>query len=142
MKYVLDASVALRWLFEEERHENADKLLEKLLESPELFAVPELFSFEVLAVLFRLHPQPLIAYQTAIIPILQGGMFRYPMTEVLARRAFRFKSIGLTGNDACYAALAEELGAVWLTFDIQAYQRVRGEGLAINLFESLPEALK
>ena len=49
MTWVLDASVAVRWFIEEEFHPNADKVLKKLVNQPELFAVPEIFAFEVFA---------------------------------------------------------------------------------------------
>ena len=55
MIWVLDASVALRWLLEEEVHSNADMVLEKIVYDPDSFAVPELFAFEVFSVLHRLH---------------------------------------------------------------------------------------
>ena len=56
MKYIIDASVAVRWFIEDEKHPNADLVLAQLLLEPAYFAVPELFSFEVFAVLGRLHP--------------------------------------------------------------------------------------
>jgi predicted nucleic acid-binding protein len=47
MIWVIDASVALRWLIEDEAHLHADDVLEKAVQYPENFAVPELFAFEV-----------------------------------------------------------------------------------------------
>ena len=47
MIWVLDASVAVRWFIEEEVHPHADEVLDKLIDEPERFAVPELFAFEV-----------------------------------------------------------------------------------------------
>lgn len=137
-RYVLDASVALRWLLSEETHPNAEGVLERLVVEPERFAVPELFAYEVLAALFRLHPKPLDAYRSAVLPILQGGLLRYPMTEAIAERAFLFRRSGLTGYDACYAALAEELEALWLTFDARAHERIQASGRSVNLAEGLP----
>ena len=46
--------------------------------------------------------------------------------------------MGLTGYDAMYAALAEELGACWLTFDGKAYTRLGGGGLSFDLTGGLP----
>jgi len=56
MIWVLDASVAVRWFLKNESHPNADAVLQRLIDCPEFFAVPELFCFEVYAVLCRLHP--------------------------------------------------------------------------------------
>ena len=43
MIWVVDASVAVRWFLKDETHPNADKVLRRLIDHPELFAVPELF---------------------------------------------------------------------------------------------------
>ena len=124
MIWVVDASVAVRWLIEDETHPHADEVLEKAVQYPENFAVPELFAFEVYSVLQRVHPNGLQAFTGAIIPLLQGGIFRQPMTESLATKAQSFVRLGLTGYDACYAALAKQLRGMWLTFDQKAHQRI------------------
>ena len=130
MRYVLDASVALRWLIQEEQQENADMVLTRLLAEPDLFAVPELFSFEVFSVLHRVHPRAGFAYDEAIL--------RYPMTPELARKAGRYVQLGVSGYDACYAALAEELESQWLTFDRKAHQLLADKKISVNLLEGVP----
>ena len=124
MIWIIDASVALRWFLEEEAHDFADEVLKNVLEDPGQFAVPELFAFEVYAVLQRLHPDGLQAFRKGIIPLLQGGVLRHPMTEGLAVKANRFVEIGLTGYDACYAALALDLTGCGLTYDEKAPKRL------------------
>ena len=89
--------------------------MRRVVIEPELFAVPELFFFEMLAVLGRMHPHPLETYKDAFLPVVEGGVFRHPMTSALAERSHRFMSRGLTGHDACYAGLAAERGARWIT---------------------------
>ena len=139
MKYVLDASVAVRWFVSEERHENADAVLERIVNEPELFAVPELFAYEVFAVLFRVHPNPLAVFLEGFSPLLNSGLLRYPMTDAVAKRASRFLSLGLTGYDAVYVGMAEELGALWLTFDEQAHKRLAKESISVDLNSTLPQ---
>ena len=139
MKFVIDASVALRWVLEDETHENADKVLREVLRSPRYFAVPELFGFEVLSVLLRLHPHPHEACEAALQPVLRCGMLRYPLTDSIIERSVRLSGSGLTGYDAAYAALAEELGGCWLTFDAHAVEKIGNTGLAVNLFSGMPE---
>jgi predicted nucleic acid-binding protein len=73
MSWVLDASVAIRWFLEDEFDENAERVLNRLVHEPGLFAVPELFCFETFSVLQRLHPAPLKAFVEGVVPILQGG---------------------------------------------------------------------
>jgi predicted nucleic acid-binding protein len=139
MIWIVDASVAVRWFIEEEAHPNADKVLEKLVREPETFAVPELFAFEVSAVLQRLLSGGLDVFRRGIIPLLQGGLLRQPMTEDLAIKANRFVEFGLTGYDACYAALAEDLMGIWLTFDEKAHKLIKKNRISCFLEDKMPK---
>ncbi len=138
MRYVIDASVALRWYLADEAHANADLVLERLLQEPEMFAVPELFFFEVLAVLSRTHPRCAEVYRETFLPATEAGMLRYPMTETLARRTEPFVASGLTGYDAVYAGLARELDGSWLTFDSRAHQAIAYQNVSCDLNTHLP----
>jgi predicted nucleic acid-binding protein len=113
VRFVLDASVALRWFVAEERSENADAV----------------------------YPRALETFEQGILPLLRSGMLRDPMTDNVASKAGRYVAAGLTGDDACYASLAEELGAVWLTFDRRAHTRIREEGISSDISEGLPAGL-
>jgi predicted nucleic acid-binding protein len=136
--WVIDASVAVRWLLEDESHPNAQQVLERIVDMPEHFAVPELFGFETFSVLQRLHPDGIDAFCKGIIPILQSGVFRQPMTKELASKAAVYINSGLTGYDACYAALASDLNGVWLTFDRKAHILIRQYHISCLLEEALP----
>lgn len=138
MIWVVDASVAVRWFIEEEFHPNAQKVLQTMVDQPDKFAVPELFSFEVYAVLERVHPQGFQAFIRGVIPLLQSGILRQPMTEDLASRAGRFVQLGLTGYDACYAALAQDLNGIWLTFDNRAHQLIKKKRVSWLLQKRMP----
>ena len=138
MIWIIDASVAVRWFIEEEAHPNADKVLEKLVHEPEIFAIPELFAFEVFAVLQRLLSGGLDVFRRGIIPFLQGGLLRQPMTEDLAVKANGFVKFGLTGYDAYYAALAEDLRGTWLTFDGKAHELIKKKGISCYLEDEMP----
>ena len=140
MIWVIDASVALRWYLQEESDDYADEVLKKIVDEPTLFAVPELFAFEVYAVLQRLHPNALLAFRNGIIPLLQAGMLRHPMTEDLAVKANRFVKKGLTGCDACYAALALDMKGCWLTYDRKAHELILVEKISCLLSDGLPES--
>ena len=138
MKWVLDASIAVRWYLRSEEDSNARAVLERLLEAPLDFAVPELFAFEVFAVLCRAHAEPITAYRDGVLPLLAGGMFRQPMTGRLADAAAGFVALGLSGYDACYASLAQDLHATWLTFDSRAHRLIAARGISHLLAEGLP----
>ena len=139
MIWVIDASVAVRWFLEQESHPHADLILDRMLSHPERFAVPELFAFEVYSVLIRIHPRGTEAFIKGMIPVLQCGILRYPMTESLASRASVFADRGLTGYDACYAALAKELNGMWLTFDNKAHKLIQKNKLSHMISKNLPE---
>lgn len=138
MIWVIDASVALKWFLEEETLPHADAVLQRLIEKPEFFAVPELFCFEVFSVLGRIHPHGRDVFLSGVMPLINGGMLRQPMTETLANGAAGFVEMGLTGYDACYAALAMELKGVWLTCDEKAHRAIAHKGLSHNLNAELP----
>ena len=139
MIWVIDASVAVRWFIEQETHPHADLILDRMLSHPERFAVPELFCFEVYSVLSRIHPQGAEVFLKGMIPVLNCGIFRYPMTENLACQASVFIGKGLRGYDACYAGLAKELGGKWLTFDDKAHQNIKGSRVSHSLQNRLPK---
>ncbi len=122
-------------------HPHAQAVLERMIVAPSFFVVPELFSFEVFTVLCRLHPDAKGAFTEGIIPILQSGILRYPMTGDLARAATTFVQIGLTGYEACYAALAEDLGGLWLIFDKKAHRLLASHGVSWDLGKNLPPKL-
>jgi predicted nucleic acid-binding protein len=136
LRYILDASVAIKWYVKESNHPNADLVMEKLIDEPKNFAIPELFPYEMLSVLYRFHPEAQKIFEEDINRILHSGILRYPMTENIYTRADRFIKAGLTGYDAVYVALAEELEGVWLTFDAKAHNKIASEKLSINLFET------
>jgi len=138
MIWIIDASVALRWFLKNEVHPNAEAVLFRLLENPHLFAVPELFTFEVYAVLCRLHPQGSNVYLKGVIPLINSGIFRQPMTENIVRQSYPFTEKGLSGYDACYAALAKELQGTWLTFDEKAHRCIAEDQISHVLTDSLP----
>jgi predicted nucleic acid-binding protein len=78
------------------------------------------------------------AYREGMIPLLHGGLFRQPMTEKLADMAHRYVRLGLTGYDACYAALAQDLNGLWLTFDQKAHRVIQRENLSFYLEKGMP----
>ena len=142
MRFIIDASVAIRWFITDETRPHAEKVLRALIESPEFFAIPELFSFEVFAVLLRIHPDANSVFREGVIPLLQSGLLRYPMTENLLYHSEEFTALGLTGYDAMYAALARELNAIWLTYDQKAHQLISKSHASVYLGDTLPEELR
>ena len=141
MTYVLDASVAIRWYIPGGSQERADRILRLLLDRPRRFVVPELFLYEVLAVLHRHHAHAQEIYTKHVGRISRSGVLRYPLTPDIVDRIPYFIRKGLTGYDAAYAALAQEMKGLWLTFDSKAHERIADAGLSVDLnFQDIPSA--
>ena len=139
MRYVLDASVAVRWFVAEGEQPHAELVLERLLASPEEFAMPELFFCEVFSVLARTRSDYRSVYVEGFLPLVESGPLRYPMAGAVAERAADLVDKGLSGYDACYVALAAELQGLWLTFDGRACRAVDDPSLAVDLADGLPD---
>ena len=139
MIWVIDASVAVKWFLDEEATPDSDLILESVINSPENYAVPELFAFEVYSVLQRIHPDGVNTFKNGIIPILEGGILRHPMTVDLALKADYYVKAGLTGYDACYAALAKDLNGFWLTYDKKAHKKIEKDNISFSLDKKLPQ---
>ena len=73
-----------------------------------------------------------------LFPVVEGGVFRHPMTAALVAQSGRFLSMGLTGYDACYAGLAAELDAQWITFDRYAHELIAREKVSVDLGSQMP----
>lgn len=123
---VIDPSVAVRWFAPDgdAGDAQAERLLEAVVAHPRLFAVPELFFHELLAVLCRRLRQARDV-AAALDRTSRLGLRRVrldgKMTSRAARLAFDYR---IGGYDACYVALALELRGVWVTFDRAAHDRI------------------
>ncbi|MEZ4755187.1 MAG: type II toxin-antitoxin system VapC family toxin [Bdellovibrionota bacterium] len=122
---VIDASVAVKWfLIEKKGREEALEVLEELLNSPKSFAVPELFYYETLSVINK-HLSSDSSVRELFRDLLSIGINRFSMCESLYMGVTKYQKLGLSGYDGAYAALAEDLGGEWLTFDKQAHKIVK-----------------
>lgn len=64
---------------------------------------------------------------------MRSGVLRYPLTPGIVQRIPFFIGKGLTGYDATCAALAQEMGGVWLTFDAKPQDLIADERISIDL---------
>jgi predicted nucleic acid-binding protein len=129
---VLDASVAIKWCCPDgdEGDAAAERVLRRVVARPAVAIVPEVFMHELLAVLCRRMKQAGDA-QRALDRIARLGLRRVRLDERLTRTAIRLAyRYRLSGYDACYAALAFDLHATWLTFDEKAHGRIASLGIS------------
>ena len=124
---VLDASVAIKWFVANEAgHAEALRILDEVRDDPARFAVPELFFYEMLAVLARLLGNDAAALRGYLDALHDLGFERIGNgRELLARAADLACGYGLTGYDSIYAASAQLVGGCWLTADAKAHRKIQ-----------------
>jgi|SRR5579871_1068343 len=120
---VVDASVAIKWFVDEPGRGSALEILQKLIAKPDRFFVPELFYFELAHVLKKVLPvgprEQHLFGQLLLLPI-----GRMPMNNHLFLGTQKFQSLGLSGYDAAYVALAEIVSGSWVTYDEKAHAKI------------------
>lgn len=128
---VVDASVALQWLFDDGAGRGAaDALREGHVAGAETIAVPDLFYYEaanVLALTARL-PAADSAQAFSLLWELRLERFDFGLEEFTdaMRLARRHKT---TLYDAAYVELARRLGTRFVTADRKLYEKTRSLGL-------------
>lgn len=128
--WVLDTSVAVPWFFTDEpTRQLALEVRETLKADPDSFYVPSLFHSELVHVLARKSGRDVRFTREAIRLILRLGLRTLPLSEAGLLGAARWACRGLSGYDATFVSLAEELGAVWITADERAAE-IAGPKLA------------
>lgn len=130
MVQIVDASVAFKWFVEEEGVTRALEVLERLVQSPEDFAVPEIFFFELVHTFNRLVGEPSADNMATLKQLFNMDLRRFSMDEPLFQRTRKFQALGLSGYDAAYVAIAEMIRGKWLTFDRKAHQKIAHLGLS------------
>lgn len=132
---VVDASVALKWFFPEEKQRDlALDVLDTIASAPERFAVPELFFVEVLSVLCRATGASVEEKQDYLHQLELLGFHRVGNGHELLSLAVKLAhQWNLTGYDAIYVATAKLLGGTWLSADEKAVKRVKEHGLSLKL---------
>ena len=134
---VIDASMALAWLFEREQpsdRERANRLLAACGEAP--WWIPGLWHLEVSNAL-------LVAERRSVLPQADSDRFLarlsslpfFTDSEPVAERSSRIlvlaRSHGLSSYDATYLELAQRLGAVLASFDRQLNRAAVALGVAL-----------
>lgn len=131
MAFVLDASVAACWAFEDEDHPLAARALDRLRAEPAL--VPALWWFEVRNVLIvnerrgRLTEAITAAFLRAVAR-LDIAIDRTPDSAAVLALARVHR---LSVYDAAYLELAQRAGAPLATLDAALARAARGEGVPL-----------
>ena len=132
-RWVLDTSVAIPWFFTDEPgRQRALAVREDLREDPDRYFVTPLFHAELVHVLARKSARDTRFTSDALRLVLKLGIRTLQLSEQALLRTAHWACQGLSGYDATFVALAEDLGGRWLTADERA-ARVAGRKVAQTL---------
>jgi len=139
-RYVVDASVMIKWILGDERELDQEKAFE-LLQSwvrgcSEIYA-PSLWQYEVGNFLGREVPDEAEEKMTLLINLNVGSVL---LSDAIIRRCFIWmQEDKITFYDASYLAVAHEIGADLVTADIKFVSKMQKRG-RICLLKDLNQA--
>jgi predicted nucleic acid-binding protein len=124
--YVIDSSVALKWLLDEEDSDRAQALCERCIAGTASMVAPDILLYEVVNILLRKRRLP-IAEATAGVQIIFGTgiRLRVPDQRLMIRAAEIADETGASAYDASYVALAQEENAPFVTADARLVKLCR-----------------
>jgi predicted nucleic acid-binding protein len=130
MRFVVDASVAVKWFFSDElSHDQSLEILNAIVLEPGAYLVPDLFHIELAAVIVRKTAFDEAFARKATETIYQLGISTIPTHGTLLTEAIRLAcSFKLSLYDSLYLATAVFHQAIWLTADNEAVKRVSRNG--------------
>lgn len=120
MKYVLDASIAVKWILPEEDSSQAQQLRDQIISGEVVVVAPDTFPVEVAHALTRAERRQLILTGQALLGlelILSDGPHLLPYVPLLPRAIELASEKRIGVYDCLYVALAEELACDLITAD-------------------------
>ncbi len=118
---VVGTSIVVPWFFTDEPLRDSALLARDAVHhQPARFVVPPLFHCELAHVLARKSGRNEPFVTEALRLILALGLRTVLLSEAALLRTAHWACRGLSGYDATYVALAEDLGGFWLTADERA----------------------
>ncbi len=118
---VLDTSVAVAWFFTDEPLRGpALAVRNHLRGAPGSYLVPPLFFSELIHVLARKSGRDGAFVRNALQLVLRLGIRTLPLPQSALTRAADWACNRLSGYDATFVALAENVGGRWLKADDEA----------------------
>ena len=138
-KYVLDASVVLKWvLIEDADLEQAMILRDEFLNNQSQILVPAHFLSEIANTLGRKNPKGALNF---LSKLTMGGVLEHRLSLDLADIALKLvqKHAKISFYDAFYHAIALKHGVKFITADERYYKITKGEG-SIELLKNYARA--
>jgi predicted nucleic acid-binding protein len=141
MKYVLDASVALKWVLTEADSAKAISLRDDFRKQLHEFLAPDVFPVEVAHALTRAERRGLLKPPQAIrllADILSSPIPLHPYLPLLSRAVAISSAMRCGVYDCLYIALAEREGCEFLTADDKLVKNLGPQFPFIDSLASLP----
>ena len=129
MKLVVDASVAIKWMIEEQDSALADRLLDGAHD----FLAPELIVAEIISAAWKQRRHGAIddaQYEDIVIRIADGPIDCRPLRPLIRRAAALARELDHPIYDCLYLALVEAENAPMVTANRRLIAAVRGTALA------------
>lgn len=137
-KLVVDASVCLKWVFEEEDSEKARFLLEQQGKNKLLLLVPELWEYEIVngfaSAVLRKKVSLLITKKLLKL-VLEANLEVISMTDLLTECLENAKKYQISAYDSAYVTLAKENRIVLVSADDRLIKKIGDKHLAVSLGE-------
>lgn len=135
-KNILDASVVIKWFFQEAGSDSADFYLEKLSKRELVICVPELLFYEVGNTLISkgvsINDSDSIAKELLTLPFKKRGMDSKFFTKIVQNA----KTFNLTFYDASYVTLTQEERCGFITADKKLFEKIHKKFKRVRLLSN------
>ena len=141
MKYVLDSSVAFKWVVREADSDKADLLRAQFMNGTHDLLSPDVFPVEVAHALTRAERQARVTIGQArhlLLDVLTTPPQFHPYRLLLSRAVDISSAMRIGAYDCLYVALAEQEKCALLTADDKLFKNLQGTFPFIVSLASMP----
>lgn len=135
-KIVVDASVCLKWVFEEQNSQLARDILIKKEQNQILLFSPSLWEFEITNALATAVLRKKVSVkksQEFLQLLLEAKPEIISLSDILLKCLLNCKKYGISGYDSAYVTLAEENKLVLVSSDDKLVTKINNHKIATSL---------
>ena len=135
-KFVVDASVCLKWVFEEEDSEKARIIQKDFQDNKILLVVPNLWEYEIVSALSSGLRRKKITFSQAKLflkTLMQAKPEIVTISNLLDECLENTKKYDLSAYDSAYVTLAKEDKMVFISADNKLVSKINDTKIAITL---------
>src|SRR3989344_5531899 len=137
-KLIVDASVSLKWVFEEEDSFKARLLLKKFEQKEVLLLVPQLWEYEIVNGFTSAVLRKKISYLKAkkLLKLVLGANLEIiSVSSLLEKCLENAKKYQISGYDSAYLTLAKENKILFVSADERLVKKVGDQKITVTLAE-------